>query len=89
MKVKEAIEFLDHMANSFKCISSLNCKDIDNKKNDIVFLLEQGEENKKYKQMWEEFKIYNSEVDEYIEAEYMLAQMKNVEQKYFPKEMIL
>ena len=41
--IKEAIEFLDHMANSFKCISSLNCKSIDKKKNEIVAILEQGE----------------------------------------------
>ena len=48
--IKEAIEFLDHMANSFNCISSLNYKSINNKKNDIVALLEQGEALKAEKQ---------------------------------------
>jgi len=48
MKVKEAIKFLDDMVDKFKCISSLNYKHINNKKNEIVELLEQG---KKYKVM--------------------------------------
>ena len=78
MSTQEAIEFLDHMANSFKCISSLNCKSINNKKNEIVELLQQGE---KYQQMWEEARSWflsDLDLDEY---------MIELEQKYFPKEM--
>ena len=47
MDAKGAIEFLDDMIGSFKCISSLNIKDINNKKNEIVYLLEQGEEDRR------------------------------------------
>ena len=46
MEVKGAIKFIFHMANSFKCISSLNCKDIDNKTNEVVSLLQQGENDR-------------------------------------------
>ena len=59
MDAKGAIEFLDDMIGSFKCISSLNIKDINNKKNEIVYLLQQGEalkaenvELRAYKEMW-------------------------------------
>jgi len=84
-RTQEAIEFINGIKHSGNGYGNSYISDF-NKFKDIVTLLQQGE---KYRQMWEEFKIYNSEVDEYIEAEYMLAQMKNVEQKYFPKEMIL
>ena len=46
MDVNGAIEFVGQMANSFKCISSLNCRDIDRETNEVVSLLEQGENYK-------------------------------------------
>ena len=92
MKIKEAVEFLDHMANSFKCISSLNCKSINNKKNEIVDLLEQGE---KHWQMWESLEDINKlckEIPLPIPEEYLSIQggeikyvAKYIKQKYFPK----
>ena len=84
MEVKEAIEFLDHMANSFKCISSLNCKSIDNKKNEIVDLLEQGE---KYRQMWQEYKeLWGTRRIITTNSPKIIWCMEELEQKYFPKE---
>ena len=47
MNVKKAIEFVTNMANSFKCISSLNIKDINNKTEDIISLLQQGGTDRK------------------------------------------
>lgn len=82
MEVKEAIEFLDDMVGSFKCISSLNIKDINNKKNEIVILLDEGE---KYRQMWEEVEKY---INTFLwhETE-LIKKIIQIEQKYFPKEV--
>ena len=89
MNTKEAIEFLDHMANSFKCISSLNCKSINNKKNEIVDLLEQGE---RHQLMWGELEDIDKlckEIPLPIPEEYLSIQggkikyvVKYIEQKY-------
>ena len=90
MEVKEAIEFLDHMANSFKCISSLNCKSIDNKKNEIVDLLQQGE---KYKKIV--YEINNERLFNEYDSVYTIPSnihkdihktIKEIIEKYFPKE---
>ena len=46
---------------------------------EVVSLLEQGEENKKYKQMWEELYEISSEFN-------FFPLMDGIKQKYFPKE---
>ena len=83
MNTKEAIEFLDHMANSFKCISSLNCKSIDKKKNEIVAILEQGEA---YRQIVEDLKYSMCRLADYDVEQDWLSELYKLEQKYFPKE---
>jgi len=47
MNTKEAIEFVKQMTNAFKCIGDYNCSDIDKKQNEIIALLQQGEEKLK------------------------------------------
>ena len=72
MKTKEVIEFLTNMANSFKCISSLNIKDINNKTEEVITLLQQGEV---YKKMWEELYEIASEFN-------FFPMMDKIKQKY-------
>ena len=86
MKVKKAIETLK---DYIKCASdnwSVTISDNDAVKfNDIITLLQQGE---KYRQMWEEA-VAEGETNVYnwVTKEYYKNKLKEIEQKYFPKEI--
>ncbi len=67
MDTKEAIEFLEEEQYIFD--------DEEEKYNEIIALLQQGE---KYREMWEEH-FANC-------GEYTTSLMKDIEQKYFPKK---
>ena len=92
MEVKEAIEKVQNLYTYWINYLDLNDSEIiktEKEEEEIINLLQQGEENKKYKQVGELFKKRYGNYSIYVGAgidEYNIDLIKNIEQEYFPEE---
>jgi len=96
METKEAIEkvisVFDDWVLEYSC-SARTSDEKEEEKNNIISLLKQGEENKKYKHIWKAFKKVHGgqELDVWdIESKFgvLLELMDDFEKKYLKEEII-